>query len=242
MPPPEPVTPVPPRAVRRALGSQVWRDVTFLHWPYRPSQVRSLLPEGCEPDLHDGVAWIGVVGLRMTRVRVAGARLPYLGDFLETNVRAYSVDGRGRRGVVFLTMEASRLPFVLGARATARLPYRWAAMGLRRDGPTLDYRTRRRWPRPNAAGGHWRVRVGDPVEGTALDRFLTDRWGLHLRGRTAPRYLPLAHEPWSLHAADLVSIDERGLLAAAGLPAPDEPPAHVLYAPGAHARVGLPVR
>jgi len=37
-----------------------------------------------------------------------GPAVPYLGTFLETNVRLYSVDETGRRGVVFLSLDADR--------------------------------------------------------------------------------------------------------------------------------------
>ncbi len=40
-----------------------------------------------------------------------------LGSFLETNVRLYSVDGTGRRGVVFLSLDTPRLDVALAARA-----------------------------------------------------------------------------------------------------------------------------
>ena len=46
-----------------------------------------------------------------------GPGIPYLGTFCETNVRLYSVDGQGRRAVVFLSLEAERLVPVLTAQA-----------------------------------------------------------------------------------------------------------------------------
>ncbi len=63
--------------------------------------------------------------------------MPYLGTFCETNVRLYSVDGAGRRAVVFRSLEAERLLPVLTARATLRLPYMWSRMRLTRDGDVL---------------------------------------------------------------------------------------------------------
>lgn len=45
-----------------------------------------------------------------------------LADGTEVNVRLYGVDGQGRRGVVFLSLEASSLPAVLAARALFSLP------------------------------------------------------------------------------------------------------------------------
>ncbi len=79
--------------------------------------------------------------------RVAtGPSVPWLGTFAETNVRLYAVDGYGRRGVVFRSLDASRLWVVLGARATFGLPYCWARMRIRRVGTDIEYTTTRRWP------------------------------------------------------------------------------------------------
>ena len=48
--------------------------------------------------------------------------LPYAGTFTEVNVRLYSRDAAGRHGVVFLSLDAGRLVFVLAAR-TGGVPY-----------------------------------------------------------------------------------------------------------------------
>jgi hypothetical protein len=201
--------------------------------------VRPLLPPATELDLCDGVCWVSVVGLRMGRVSIAG--LLHLGDFLETNVRTYAVDGRDRCSTVFLTMEASTLPFVLSARIVGRLPYTWSSMGLRRAGNSVDYRLSRRWPAPAGVGIRWRVRLGERIAPTPLDHHLTARWAQHSRwygGVTL--YTPVEHEPWLLHAAELLDLHEDGLFAAAGLPGPTGPPSSVRYAPEVHARFGLP--
>jgi len=52
-----------------------------------------------------------------------GARCSAL---FETNVRLYSVDGTGRRGVVFLSLDANRLVVIATGRTVFGLPYRWA--------------------------------------------------------------------------------------------------------------------
>ena len=44
-----------------------------------------------------------------------------------------------------------------------------------------------------------------------------------------------------LHAAELLHLDEDGLFAAAGLPAPTGSPSSIRYAPKVHARFGLPL-
>ncbi|HYN93911.1 MAG TPA: DUF2071 domain-containing protein [Pilimelia sp.] len=238
----EPVTPRPVRPVRRSLLVQAWRDLTFLHWPADPAAVRPFLPEGTRPDTLDGVTYVGLIGFRMTGLGLfAGPGLPYLGTFCETNVRLYSVDGAGRRGVVFLSLDASRLVAVLTARLGLRLPYQWSAMRLERRGDTRRYASRRRWPDRPGARNHMVVRVGAPIgEPSALEHFVTARWGLHVRAHGRTIYLPNVHPQWPLHRADLRHLDDE-LVPAAGLPRPEGPPASVLYSPGVPVRFGPPV-
>jgi hypothetical protein len=104
---PESVTTDPPPGPRVAPLAVVFSDVTFLHWRYEPDEVRPLLLPGTSPDSFDEAAYVGLVAFRMR----------CHGEFLEFNVRTYSLDEQGRRGVVFLTMEANRLPWVLAARS-----------------------------------------------------------------------------------------------------------------------------
>jgi uncharacterized protein YqjF (DUF2071 family) len=218
--------------------TQGWRDVAFLHWRVEPAAVAPLLPPGTRPDVHDGSSWVGLVPFRMRRIGVLGLPgLPYLGSFLETNVRLYSVDAQGRRGVVFRSLDADRLLPVLTARVLG-LPYLWARMRFRRDGDRVTYASARRWPGPRGAGGRIDVRVGAPLEAPGpLEHFLTGRWGLHQStlGRTA--YWPNEHPAWPLHRAELVRLDE-DLLAAAGLPGVAGTPDSVLWSPGVDVRFG----
>ena len=72
MHPVEPVTPVAPRALRRTLFRQNWRDLVFLHWPADPFQVAGLLPPGTVPDLHNGRTYVGLVFFRMRDLAVGG--------------------------------------------------------------------------------------------------------------------------------------------------------------------------
>jgi uncharacterized protein len=229
VPTPESVTTDPPPGPRVAPLAVVFSDVTFLHWRYEPDEVCPLLLPGTSPDSFDEAAYVGLVAFRMR----------CYGEFLEFNVRTYSVDEQGRRGVVFLTMEANRLPWVMAARA-AGLPYRWSRMSLARDVHVLDYESARRWPGPTGLGTRIRVQVGKPIEGGTLDHFLTARWRLHHRVPAATVTARLAHNRWPLHAADLMDLRDE-LVVAAGLPAPTAPPVSVLYSPGVRGRLGLPI-
>ena len=238
----EPVTPTTPRPVATAVLSQWWRDLTFLHWPVDVGRVAALLPDGTVPDTCDGRTYVGLVAFRMDRVGpFAGPGVPYLGRFAETNVRLYSVDRDGRRGVVCRSLDAARLLPALVGRSVVRLPYAWSTMAIRHAPGRVDYRSRRRWPRPRAVGDI-AVAIGGPVAApSALEVFLTARWGLHVSWRGRTRYVPNDHPQWPLHGAEL--LDYHGdLIQAAGLPEPVDAPASVLYSPGVPVRFGLPRR
>jgi uncharacterized protein YqjF (DUF2071 family) len=239
----EPVTSTPPRALARTLLAQDWLDVTMLHWVADPVVVQRLIPVGTRPDELAGSTYVGLIGFRMHRLGL-GPRpaLPYVGDFLETNVRLYTVDDAGRRGVFFCSLDASRLAAVLGGRYAAQVAYVWSKMRFRRDGDLVKYWCRRRWPDAPAAS-RMQVRVG-PVLGepSELEQFLTARWGLHTSWYGRSMYLPNAHAKWPLHRAeclDLVEDPREGLLARAGFPLTG-PPVSVLYSPGVSVRFGPP--
>jgi uncharacterized protein len=236
--PPEPISVHAPALGRPRLLGQRWRDVTFLHWAVDPAAVQRFLPPGVRPDVFRGRTYVGLVAFRMVDVGVA--RGPALPAFLETNVRLYSVDGTGRRGVVFLSLDADQAAVVAAGRAVFGLPYRWARMRFQRSGPELTYTTRLRRPGV-AVSSTVVVRAGEPEIDGPLERFLTARWGLHLRRLGRTWYLPNTHEPWPLRGAELVALDDE-VLASVGWPelagrAPD----HVSFSRGVRASFGLPV-
>ena len=67
-----------------------------------------------QPDEHDGSSWVGLIAFALDRASLLGGPpIAHFGAFAEVNVRLYVVDARGRRGVVFLSLEASRLAAVL---------------------------------------------------------------------------------------------------------------------------------
>jgi uncharacterized protein YqjF (DUF2071 family) len=243
----EDITPLTPRPVARPLLSQSWLDVTFLHWPVAPEVVAPHLPAGVRPDVLDGVSYVGLIGFRMVGLGLGrGPGIPYLGTFGEINVRLYGVDDQGRRGVVFPSLESSRLLSALGARAGLRLPYMWSAVDIERvggaSGDRVSYASRRRALGPRPATCRLSVRVGGLIaEPSPLQLWLTARWGLHVRAWGRTLHVPNEHPTWPLHDAELVQLDSN-LVAAAGLPAIDSPPVSVLYSPGVPVTFGRPQR
>jgi uncharacterized protein YqjF (DUF2071 family) len=223
---------------------QAWLDLTFVHWALDPGVVAPLLPDGVRPDVLDGVTQVGLVAFRMRDVGIwRSPTIPYFGSFAETNVRLYTVDEAGRRGVFFLSLDATRLVPVLVARALG-VPYLWSRMSVTAAGDDHAYACRRRWPGPRGVTCRLVVRPGASIaEPTTLERWVTARWGLHLSGRTGPAYWPNEHPEWPLHRAELVELDDQ-LVPATGLPRPQAPPTSVLWSPGVRVRFGpkRPVR
>ncbi len=237
----EPATATTPRPLRARLLRQRWVDLAMLHWEVPVAAVEPYLPPGVRPDTLDGRTYVGLIPFRMLDCALgAGPSVPFFGSFLETNVRLYSVDGRGRRGIVFRSLDADRLAVVLGARAALGLPYVWSRLGFRRldRGPdaALEYVTRRRSGGPSS---RLVLRPGVPIERpTELDVWLTGRWGLHNRFAGATRYLTNEHERWPLHRAEVLSLAD-GLVAAAGFPdVAGRRPDSVLWSPGVRAAFG----
>src|SRR3954468_11305326 len=160
-----------------AMMTQRWRDLTFLHWAVDPEEVAHRMPPGVRPDTLDGVTYVGLILFRMVGAGIArGPGVPWLGSFLETNVRLYSVDDTGRRGIVFLSLDADRAAVVVGARAVFGLPYRWARMRYRVSGDVHSYDARLRG-RGGRTSSHVVVRTGARRRSTELDEFVSARWG-----------------------------------------------------------------
>ncbi|CAH0301272.1 hypothetical protein SRABI83_04530 [Arthrobacter sp. Bi83] len=197
------------------------------------------MPPGVLPDVFDGSSWVGLVAFRMQGASLGrGPAVPYFGDFTEVNVRLYSCEPGGRRGVVFLSLDASRFAVLLAARAVG-IPYVWSHAhvkpGLGPD-PAIGYSVRR-----FRHGAETDFAVTPDLSNQTADPLaihLTARFGLHTRllGRTI--YVPNTHTPWPLHRAKLTVLDDQ-LVAAAGITVSGTPES-VLFSPGVGTRFGLP--
>jgi len=118
--------PVAPELPAPIIMDQRWTDAVFLHWRIPDAVAASFMPPGVVPDNFDGSAWVGLIGFRMQGAGLGrGPGIPYFGSFNEVNVRLYSREPDGTRGVVFLSLDATRLAVVLAARA-AGIPYVWS--------------------------------------------------------------------------------------------------------------------
>jgi uncharacterized protein YqjF (DUF2071 family) len=222
-----------PPLTGRIVAGQDWRSVAFLHWRVPAEQVVPLLPPGVVPDEHDGSSWVGLIGFLLDRATLGPLPpIPVWGTFAEINVRLYARDATGRRGVVFLSLEASRLAAVLAARAAFSIPYFWSRTSLDTAGDTVRYHATRHWGpgvstfalKPGAA-------ISEPSD---LENFLTARWGLFTRRAGRTIFLPNTHERWPLQSATVTELHD-SLVSIAGIEVVG-PPESVLFSPGVAAR------
>jgi len=238
-----------PQPVRRAVMKQGWYDLAYIHFRYSVDEVAKVLPAGLEVDVCDGSAWVGLIPFSMRGIGVPGLpAVPYLGSFAEINVRTY-VRHNGVPGVWFCSLDINRLLPTIVARTTYTLPYCFGRASNKRVGDELHTTVERRWPRSaQASKPHTKIhlKIGEHITAPSdLEVFLSARWGLYTTThRGSLRYAPISHEPWKLHRAELVSLDD-SLIAAAGFAAPTPAAngeAQVMFSPGLPVRVGLPRR
>ena len=182
------VTPEAPILPWPRILRQSWLNLSFLHWAVEPASIAHLYPPDTEPDTFEGASFVGVVPFQMADTGFARGPA-FFGTFLETNVRLYSVDRTGRRGVLFLSLDTNRLDMVAAGRWIFGVPYRWARMGYREQGDRRAYTSTLRW-RGVGASSFVEVKVGDPLTSGPLEQYLTARWGLHVVRGGRTWYLP----------------------------------------------------
>jgi hypothetical protein len=237
----------PGRVPRFPSMRMSWCDLLFAHWRVDPETLRALLPRTDPPlelDLWNGEAWIGIVPFRMANVGLNGLPgLPGARAFPELNVRTY-VNGGGRPGVWFFSLDAASWLAVRGARIGFHLPYFDAEMRCEQRGDGFQYQSRR----THRGGGTAVLEVdyrptGDVFRSQpgSLEHWLTERYRLFAadsRGRLFRG--EIEHEPWPLQsaAAEFKTCTMTGEL---GLTLPTEPP-HLLFARQLDVRAACLVR
>ncbi|PLT35052.1 YqjF family protein [Bacillus sp. V5-8f] len=119
------------------IMTQVWRNLLFLHYPIQPEAVEKYIPDELMLDTFEGKAWISIIPLRITNMRVRGLPpLPFLHSYLELNVRTYVVRD-GIPGIYFFSLDADHLLAVAGARIGTGLPYKQAKIRFKEERETF---------------------------------------------------------------------------------------------------------
>jgi uncharacterized protein YqjF (DUF2071 family) len=226
-----------------------WRDLLLLNFRAPVAAIEPFVPAGTEPDMHEGQAWLSIVGFRFRDTRLFRVRFPRHVDFDEINLRFYvsrTVGAELRRGVVFIREIVPR-------RAVTLIANRWynenyvtrpmrstinIAGGSLAPGDTLEYAWRSnsslfRFRSPQARWNRIAACVAAPLAlppAGSLDEFLVEHYWGYVRGGQTREYR-VAHPAWRVASANNVVWD-------CDLPATyDTPLAQYLAVPPANALI-----
>jgi uncharacterized protein YqjF (DUF2071 family) len=228
----------------RVFLRSAWKNLVVLSYEADPAVLAPLVPPGLELDLHEGRAYVSLVGFLFLDTRALGVPLPFCQRFEEVNLRFYvrrnGPEG-GRRGVVFVKELVPRWPITAGARWLFGEPYVTVPMrsrletddagNPRRDG-LLEYGWKwgGRWHRLSARAS---LPMG-PVAPGSRDEFLLERhWGYTARRRGAVEYR-VRRPGWLVCAAShpLLEADTEALYGPVFGPMLAQEPASALIADG----------
>jgi uncharacterized protein YqjF (DUF2071 family) len=202
-----------------------WRDLLLLNFTAPVAAIEPLAPPGTEPDLHDGQAWLSIVGFHFHDTRLFRVRFPRHVNFDEINLRFYvsrTVGAEVRRGVVFIREIVPRRAVSLVAnrwynenyvtrpmRSTVTMAGDALAPGdtveyaWRSDSPRLFFR--RLEPRWNRLAARVEVPLALPAPGS-LEEFLVEHYWGYVRGRDGKtREYRVAHPRWRVAPADNIA-------------------------------------
>ena len=179
---------------------QEWNDALFLHWKIKPEKLEAFIPAGLEIDLFEGAAWVSFVAfdMRSVRPRNVPAFAP-VSDFHELNLRTY-VRYKGKQGVYFLSIEASKSLACFVAKTMSELPYRYAEMV--RASNSFQVQNAR-------SGSHFKLffNKGNTVsEKQPLDLWLTERYALFQDAGVYLNSYEIHHPEWPLQEVAVTSL------------------------------------
>ena len=155
----------------------------------------------------------------MSGVTLRGApAVPWISTFTEMNLRTY-VAHRGRPGVFFLRMDASRALAVWAARFSLGLPYVWSSMRVRQDDTGSVYYSSRRGSAvfEGSYAAELPAHHPEPASPESLEAFLTERYCLYSPHRGRLLRVDIHHAPWPLEPA-VVEIRSNTIPESCGLP------------------------
>jgi uncharacterized protein YqjF (DUF2071 family) len=218
-------------------GTQVWRDLLFLHWTVSVDQLRKIVPRELEIDTYDGQAFVALVPFRMCEICPPWLPKRFAFNFLETNVRTY-VHYKGKPGVYFFSLDASSRLAVWAARMGWSLPYYYAKMQSDNRNSLKTYQCTR---------GNIRSCVSfrdnstlEPTLETAkpgtIEHFLLERYILFVKRSGIIYSGTVHHTPYPFQTVQIESLDD-SLVTHTGLTLSTHKPELAHYSPGVNVEV-----
>jgi uncharacterized protein len=202
---------------------QNWENLLFLHWQFEPAVIRPLVPKELEIDLFDNKAWIGITPFALTGLRLPSLPpIPGTSSFFELNVRTY-VHYKGKPGIYFFSLDASKTIPTLAARFFYFLPYFKAQMTFSTDNGGFVFDSKR-----SASKADFLVRwkIGRDLGEAAADSlefFLVERYAFFVKAGERIYLVRVHHAPWELHEAILHTCRST-MIESAGIAEPGSAP------------------
>jgi len=221
---------------RKPVMYQTWKELLFLHWEIAPEVIQKTLPEGLHVDTFEGKTYIGIVPFFMRNIRPAYLpAVPWISNFLETNVRTYVHDENGNPGVWFYSLDANQGLAVWLARTFFKLPYFKATMSAKwqKDKTALLYKTRRNGAKKGSffnyeTEGNYREAVEGTLEFFLLERYLLFSWNARKKQLMKGQ---VVHVPYQFTETKVDQWDDE-LLLLNQFKSTKRPPDIMQYAPG----------
>lgn len=214
------------RSDRVPLMQQSWCKLLFMHWRLPVETLRAVVPRQLSIDTYEGEAFVAVTPFTIRGMRASFLPpIPGLSEMHELNVRTY-VHYKGTPGVYFLSLDASSIIAVIGARTFFLVPYFTAEMNFTQDGRKIVYHSRRthRDAPPAAFDATWKF--GEPLgesQPGSREFFLTERYCFFTVSGESVYRCRIHHAPWQLRAAE-VSAFKSSMIEAHHLPTPTGKP------------------
>lgn len=222
------------------IMEQNWNKFLFLHWPVEEHLIRPLVPAALELDTFDNSAWIGITPFDLSGLRLYPMPpIPGVSAFEEINVRTY-VHHRGRAGLYFFSLDASKLLPALAARVFYQLPYYAADIEYSDSNGEYLFDSKRSLSPSTRFQARWKrgVRLRAP-DTESLAFFLVERYCFFTETAGVVSMTRAYHSPWILEEAVLHSWDST-MLKALGLPESTNPPL-THFSEGVNVKVWPPV-
>ncbi len=174
--------------------SQRWSDVLFINYEVEREALERLVPYPL--DLYEGKAVVSIVPFVMGNIRFPFLPpVPGFSKLSELNLRTY-VRINGKPAVYFLTLDTNHWTAVPVARFGFSLPYRLRSMGLS-SAETYEFKSKALVVR---------ARVCETGQGTAFDRWVTERYALVTKSWGSDLWGVVEHMPWELYPAEVLEI------------------------------------
>lgn len=190
-----------------------WQNLIMANYEVPPEVLQPFLPAGTSIDLHDGKAFVSLVGFIFKNSRLFSVPIPLLGTFEEINLRFYvqrSVNEQVKRGVVFIneTVPYRLVAFVANTlykehyTAVKTRSSHNSANNLQQIG--YDWQMNKRWNRLAVDAGI----SASPIKPGSMEEFIFEHyWGYtSVDAQTTEEY-QVIHPRWEIYPVHSYQVD-----------------------------------